>query len=97
MCSYNSSYQKSISNTDMEELTKFLHSEKHLKLRASFFEYQEKFPEIETLVKTLAKLVLLEKNMNKQKFNQNKQMLEGSYKYDRIKNTVMIRKTKFAQ
>ncbi len=75
---------------DLEDLSKYIQSEKHLKLRASFFEFQEKFPEIEKLVKTLSKLVKLEKDMDRQKFNQNKQMLEGSYKYDRIKNTVMI-------
>ena len=75
---------------DVEDMSKFLHSEKHMQLRSTFWEYQTKFPEIDTLVETLAEKVLENSTLTKQEFNKCKLLLEASYKYDRIKNTVII-------
>ena len=51
---------------DMEDLSKYLHSEKHLKLRSTFLEYQTKFPEIDTLVETLGQKVIENSALTKQ-------------------------------
>ena len=75
---------------DVEDISKYLHSEKHLKLRSTFLEYQTKFPEIDTLVETLGQKVLENSTLTKQEFNKHKLLLEAAYKYDRIKNTVII-------
>lgn len=77
-------------SSDVEDLSKYLHSEKHLKLRSTFLEYQTKFPEIDTLVETLGQKVLENSTLTKQEFNKHKLLLEAAYKYDRIKNTVII-------
>ena len=75
---------------DVEDLSKFIHSEKHMQMRSTFWEYQDKFPEIDTLVQALAEKVLETSSLTKQEFNKCKMLLEASYKYDRIKNTVII-------
>ena len=54
---------------DVEDLSKFIHSEKHMQMRSTFWEYQDKFPEIDTLVQALAEKVFETSTLTKQEFN----------------------------
>lgn len=75
---------------DIEDSHQFIHSHRHLRLRKSFFDFQEKFPNIEELLSKLVSRVERCTDINKKEFQKLKCQLEGEYKYDRIKNTILI-------
>ena len=71
---------------DIEDIHQKVHSYEHLKYRSNFLDFYQKFPEIDSLCLELISLDF----KNNQEFSKNKIKLEGKYKYDRIKNTILI-------
>ena len=79
---------------DIENSHRYIHGHQHLRLRNSFYEFEDKFPEIDNLFIKLVEILQEQPFLTKTEFHKNKLELEKKYKYDRIKNTVLIYLTK---
>ena len=72
---------------DIENLHKFIHDPYHIRNRPSFFQYKEKYPNLDDFLTDFLELPL---QASKQEFQKKKLELEKKYKYDRIKNVILL-------
>ena len=75
---------------DIEDHHKFINSHKHLQMRSNFLDHLDKFPQINSYLDDLIKEVSKNLDISKTNFNNFKISLEKKYKYDRIKNVILI-------